>query len=278
MKMKKVYLLVLMTIPFLFINCADDKTEPSNGVLTIKMTDAPFPLELVAEAKITISRIEVRKKDSLSNESPYQILSEVEKQYDLVKLVNGLTETLVEVDIPAGSYDLVRLYVKEAVVKLTDGRAFDLKVPSGSQSGIKVFVKPAIEVAGGLSSDLLLDFNLSKSFVPTGNINAASGITGFNFKPVIKAVNISTSGTLMGVVNDTISNPIKGAEISIYAADTLNTSTFTDTLGNYTVLGLLEGAYKVKAEATGFITEEAMTEIVKGNNTTLDFSLVPQEQ
>lgn len=278
MKMRNVFLFVIMAIPFLFINCADDKTEASNGVLSIKMTDAPFPLELVAEAKITISRIEVRKKDSLSNESPYLIVSEAEKQYDLVKLVNGVTETLVEIDIPVGSYDLVRLYVKDAIVKLTDGREFDLKVPSGAQTGIKVFVKPAIEVAGGLSSDLLLDFNLSRSFVPTGNMNAPSGITGFNFKPVIKAVNISTSGTLMGVVNDTISNPIKDAEISIYAADTLNTSTFTDSMGNYTVLGLLEGDYKVKAEAAGFIGDEAMTEIVKGNNTTLDFSLVPEAQ
>ncbi|MCK5441481.1 MAG: carboxypeptidase regulatory-like domain-containing protein, partial [Maribacter sp.] len=160
----------------------------------------------------------------------------------------------------------------------TDGTTFDLTVPSGEQTGIKVFIKPGLVVEGGLTADLLLDFDVSKSFVPKGNINDFAGITGFNFKPVIKASNKSTAGTLSGVVTtiqEEAAIGLEGAQIAVFAADTLNTTTFTDETGAYMVLGLDAGSYDVEVELEGYEMQTGEgIEIIAANKTIQDFELV----
>ena len=115
-----------------------------------------------------------------------------------------------------------------------------LDAPSGSQSGIKIFIKPELSVSGGLTSDLLLDFDVSSSFVQKSD--------GFNFKPVIKASNLSIAGTLLGTITtieqDTIVG-VDGAQVAVFIADTLNTTTFSDVDGGYTLMGLEAGSYTV---------------------------------
>ena len=160
---------------------------------------------------------------------------------------------------------------------LTDGRSFDLKVPSGEQTGIKVFIKPGITVVGGLSSDLLLDFDVSRSFVAKGNTKRVDGINGFNFKPVIKASNMSTAGSLTGKVTsleEEIQVALEGAQISILAADTLNTSGFSDMDGNYTIMGLEAGNYKAFAKLEGYFSSDTVdVTITAANRTVQDFIL-----
>ena len=72
-------------------------------------------------------------------------------------------------------------------------------------------------VDGGLTSELLLDFDLSKSFVMRGNLDKPSGIIGFIFKPVIKAVNNTTAGRLEGLVTDTAKIKIKEIKTGKFA-------------------------------------------------------------
>ena len=256
------------------------------GYISLKVTDAPFPHNMVSEANITITKVEARLKDkeetntSDANGSPFQLLYEGEIQMNLLELTNGVSQSLGEVEVPVGTYDLVRVYVKDANVILTDGRTFDLKVPSGGQTGIKVFLKPDLIVNEGFTNELLLDFDVYQSFVTKGNTNDVSGITGFNFKPVIKASNISVSGALSGTVStpiDEITTDLKGAQIAIMAADTLNTTTFTDASGQYMVQGLSGGSYKVIAELDGYQTKSVEeVAIVAGNETTQDFDLIKE--
>jgi len=169
------------------------------------------------------------------------------------------------------------LYVKGINVVLTDGTTYDLKVPSGEQTGIKVFVKPGLTVDGSLTADLLLDFDVSKSFVVKGSSNDLAGIAGFNFKPVIKASNLSTAGSLAGVVTtleeeDAVG--LEGAQVSVFAADTLNTTTFTDETGAYMVMGLLAGNYDVTVDREDYESQTAEDiEIVAANKVVHDFEL-----
>ncbi|MCL6265495.1 DUF4382 domain-containing protein [Flagellimonas myxillae] len=264
------------------------------GRLTVQLTDAPFPFELVAEANVTIFKVEARKSDDHEdedseagdendddmengNDSPFVVLMEDEIDVNLLELTNGTTEMLADIEVPVGTYDLVRVYVRGVNVVLTDGRVFDLKVPSGEQTGIKIFIKPGITVAGGLSADLLLDFDVSRSFIAKGNTKSVNGIHGFNFKPVIKACNISTAGSLTGLVStweDENEVPLEGAQISVWAADTLNTSGFTDADGKYTIMGLEAGTYKVFSALEGYINSDTLdVEIVVANKTIQDFQL-----
>lgn len=209
----------------------------------------------------------------------FVVLMEEDRDVNLINLTNGVTENLADIDVPAGSYDLIRIYVKGVNVVLKDGSIYDLKVPSGEQTGIKVFIKPSIVVSGELSSDLLLDFDVSRSFIAKGNIKSISGINGFNFKPVIKACNISTAGTLSGLVSTLEGEEaigLEGALVSVFAADTLNTTTFSDATGNYTIMGLMPSSYDVMVDLDGYETQiiEEVT-IVAGNKIIQDFDLVP---
>lgn len=272
-----------------FIGCTDSNDESEKmGKMSIRLTDAPFPHDLVAEANVTIFKIDARNiamesdtetEGEMADEtgSPFTVLMEQEIEVNLLDLTNGITETLVDTEVPNGTYDLVRVYVKGINVVLTDGTTYDLKVPSGEQTGIKVFIKPGITVAGNLSADLLLDFDVSKSFIAKGNIKDLAGITGFNFKPVIKACNLSTAGSLAGMVTtlqEEVAVGLEGAQVSIFAADTLNTTTFTDETGAYMVMGLLSGDYDVTVELAGYDAQSVEDiEIVAGNKTVQDFEL-----
>ncbi len=289
MKIKFLYSFIILAVLF-FSGCSEDlSTESNMGRLTVQLTDAPFPYDLISEANVTIFKIEARYKgDSMEgdgntedNGNSFIVLMEEERDFNLLNLTNGITETLVDIDVPVGSYDLIRIYVKGVNVVLIDGSTFDLKVPSGEQTGIKVFIKPSIVVSGELSSDLLLDFDVGRSFIPKGNIKNITGINGFNFKPVIKASNLSSAGTLSGLVSTMTEAGIIGLEnatVSVFETGTLDPIMTAATYenGNYTVMGLNAGSYNVMVELEGYESQtvEEVT-IVAGNKIFQDFDLVP---
>lgn len=287
--MKTKFFTSFFIISLIFLlGCSEDlNNETSTGRLTVQLTDAPFPYDLISEANVTIFKVDARYKgDSMEGDennkeegNSFVVLMEEDRDVNLINLTNGITENLADIDVPAGSYDLIRIYVKGVNVVLKDGSIYDLKVPSGEQTGIKVFIKPSIVVSGELSSDLLLDFDVSRSFIAKGNIKSISGINGFNFKPVIKACNISTAGTLSGLVSTLEGEEaigLEGALVSVFAADTLNTTTFSDATGNYTIMGLMPSSYDVMVDLDGYETQiiEEVT-IVAGNKIIQDFDLVP---
>lgn len=294
--MKTKFSLFLLVLFGLFLwNCTDDTTSSDTGRLRVQLTDAPFPFDLIDEANVTLYKIEARytsdeddmdsemdsEMDDGDDEYSFITLFDGEKEINLLDLTNGVTENLVDMEVPVGEYDMFRVYVKGVNVVLNDSTrtTFDLKVPSGSQSGIKVFIDPPLVVAGGLTADLLLDFDVSRSFVARGNPRK-EGFNGFNFKPVIKASNLTTAGTLAGMVFSTMEDEsqmvLPDAQVAIFAADTLNTTTATDAEGKYMVMGLVAGTYDVEVQLDGYETQLAEDVIiVAGNKTQQDFELVP---
>ncbi len=276
--MKKIFgtlIIVIGLISFMFFGCQKNLDYNGTGKLFVSLTDAPFDIDLVESATVTIIKIEVRKKDN-DGGHPFLTIMEDTIEVDLMDLRNGITAGLVEAEVPAGEYDLVRLYVDKASISLIDHGMFDMKVPSGSQTGIKVFIHPAVVVEGGLSAELLLDIDVSKSFVLKGNIHTPAGIKGFNFKPVIRAVNNTTAGRVVGSVTDTANAVVKSAEVWL-ETDTVYATTIADTLGKYAIIGIPEGIYTIFATRENFdtVTFPDIT-ITRGNATTQDFKLTPQ--
>lgn len=287
----KVFLYAMSILSLVFVACSNDSNSGANadtmGRLTLQLTDAPFPFDMVAEANVTVFKIDARlassededvEGDSEEDGYPFVTLMEEEIPVNLLDLTNGVTEELADLEVPAGTYDLIRVYVKGVNMVLTDDRTFDLDVPSGEQTGIKIFIDPALTVAGGLSSDLLLDFDVSRSFVAKGNTKSVDGINGFNFKPVIKVSNLSTAGTLSGTVTTMDGETVVALENAQVSVMDLNeepvTSGASDVDGAYAIMGLEAGTYKVFSSMNGFVNSDTVeVEIVAANKTIQDFVL-----
>jgi len=272
LKYKLSYIFIILSL-FFFSSCNDSSiSNDSTGYLIVKVTDGPFPIDLIDSANVIIDRIEIRKANEI-DDNPYITISEDTLIYNLVDLQNGVTSDLPEIEIPVGSYDLVRFYIAEASVVLNDGQKFNLVVPSGMQTGIKLFIDPAIDVAGGLTSELIIDFDLDRSFKIQGNPDTPAGIKGFHFSPVIRAVNNSTAGRLAGTVTDKSLNALEGVRVWVEQQDSVIASGFTEN-GNYSLIGLPAGVYSAFAEKAGYdkLSLDNII-IVPGNQTTQDFAL-----
>lgn len=249
------------------------KTNDSSGKLVVKITDDPFNISYVESATVTITKIEIRKAGENEGDA-FILLSENPVTLDILKLRNGVTEELLNLEIPSGKYDLIRLYVDQASLKIKDQPVpFNVKVPSGKQTGIKIFISPSLNIEGGLTSELLLDFDLSRSFVMRGNLAHSAGVNGFIFKPVIRATNNSTAGRIEGVVTDTSEVKIVNAKIWV-KQDTIMSTAFTDISGNYAFIGVPAGTYSIFATKENFDTV-AYTgiKVIEGNRTIRNFIL-----
>lgn len=282
MKNLKLILGIFAVLGILFsTGCKDlDDVNDQKGNLVIKLTDAPFPVAMIDAATVFINKVEIRKAcECDEEESPFVVLAEFDppEEFNLLELRNGVTADLVETEIEAGDYDLIRLYVDHAGLKVKDGEDYLLKVPSGAQTGIKIFMEPALQVAGGLSTDVLLDVNVDSSFILKGNMNSPAGIKGFNFKPVIRAVNNTTAGSVAGVVTNS-DTAIHNASVRIEQEEVITTA-YTDEEGYYAIPGIPAGLYTLSATYEGFetVTVEGL-EVVAGNLTVQDFILTPLEE
>jgi hypothetical protein len=285
MKNLKLILGILSVLGILFATaCQDmDNTNDQQGNLVIKLTDAPFPIDMIEAATVNITKVEIRKR-SEGNEEEYPFITVLGEsmEFNLLDLRNGITADLVDTVIEAGNYDLIRVYVDQAGIVVIGEEPYNLKVPSGPQTGIKIFVEPSLRVVGGLTTEVLLDFNVEKSFILKGNMDSPAGIKGFNFKPVIRAVNNTTAGTVDGMVmnSDTALEFAYVLMEQVVEQDTFEiTSASTDEAGYYAMPGIPAGFYNMSATLAGFdtVTFEGV-EVVEGNLTVQNFVLTKLEE
>lgn len=285
-KMKTKLILMLGLIVGFAVSCTNDedlsKNPDGKGTVSFLVTDAPFPTDLVAEANVTIDKIEIRKADESEGEdsegSTFVIVSEETMEFNLLDLRNGVTAELTNVELDAGSYDQIRLHVVDASVVLSDeaSTTFDLKIPSGSSSGLKIKIKDGLIVQDGGFSTVLLDFDVSQSFVVQGNPLTNAGIKGFIFKPVIRAVVEEATGSIEGHITVGDSLAIGNATVEFYEMDSLITSALTDSTGFYAAIGLSLGVYDLKVLADGYGEEEEEDVAVTSTNAVVvDFDLIP---
>lgn len=283
---------------FLFAGCnMDENVLPENkGRINVHLTDSPFPIKLINSALVTIDKVEIRKRletDLNGTSDTFIVLSEEEMQINLLELTNGITEEIATADLEPGTYDQIRLHVVDATILLNDGTTFDLKVPSGYTSGLKIKIKPAIYLGEGQTSDVLLDFDVSKSFVVKGKIGGH--INGFNFKPVVRAVYMGAAGRIEGNVSDITGTVLENAMVKALKPDdemenesndgleesddeenddSHIVSSFSDVAGNYKLIGLPEGIYSVVCELEGYENDTIKdVTVTAGNATTVNFQL-----
>lgn len=188
--------------------CSDDAgpTDASLSRVQILLTDAPS--EYIAQADIWISRVylmpgamdedEATEGEEGEGEeaAAIDLFNDAEnpRQYDLLMLRDGLAADLTDLtDVPEGTYGKLRLVVDRATVTLVDGVSFrdgsdtaELKVPSGSKSGLKVKLSDFIVADGGTTTIVTVDFDVDQNFKLQGNPASAGGLHGVLFTPSLK--------------------------------------------------------------------------------------------
>ena len=103
----------LLSVVILAITGCQKTDKDGTGRLLVHITDAPFPIDLIDEANVTVTKVEVRN-DGESDENSFITIYEGSKDFNLLELRNGEMEELVDVEIPVGSYNLIRIYVEKA--------------------------------------------------------------------------------------------------------------------------------------------------------------------
>ena len=274
-----------LALAVLLAACGGGGGGSATGILSLTATDAPIDHSMVEEALIRVDL--VRAHSSASGESGFKEIYDGDPiELDLLDLRNGVVQELGEAEVPAGDYRQVRLRVASAELRLTNGREYStsdgsLHLTSQGTSGFKVFIDPPVRVLGGARTELLLDIDLTKTFLPVpadDPMNADS----FQLHPVIRAANVAETGEVRGLVlaEDPPGAPTPVADATVYLLlpgepDPANhvASTVTETDGAYAFLGVQPGHYDVAATGGGLAGRTDAVEVAAGNVSIVDVVL-----
>jgi hypothetical protein len=171
----------------------------------------------------------------------------------------------------------------------------DLFVPSGAQTGIKLNLhvadedaddEGALEIVSG-ETILVLDFDVSRSFVIQGNPLTPAGIHSVLFTPTIRVAALDAAGSIEGTVTTALQNvSVEGLTVTAEPLDegtlegyqTSTATTTTDEDGVYTLHFLVPGTYTVTVTTpTGLTTAPVEIEVEVGLGETvedIDFAVV----
>ena len=242
MKLIRYFALYTMVFCAGLLACDGDggSSNGTSGTVSMSLTDSATDDYLAVY--VTIADVQICRNDSGDPDAECGWKSlEAEnggslqnKTYNLLDLVNGVTEAIGSKQFAAGRYNQIRLMVGDSAelennilgaphpyanyVILNDGSntAEELKIPSGFQTGIKL-VHP-FEVIGDQVKELVLDFDADRSVVKAGNSGK------YILKPTVKVLETENKIGVYGVVTDDSETPapIGNARVSAQISDGLS--------------------------------------------------------
>ena len=193
----RTFVLSLTALLPLVAGC-DLLSSEGDARIQVQLTDAPS--DYVESAEVWISRVYLPGPGSDPAEAQgnpgVDLFNDPENPFsvDLLLLQDGLVATLTEpVSVEEGNYNNLRIIVDSAFVTLKERATFKdgtsttvLFVPAGSQAGIKVQLTEAITAEAGVTTVVLVDFDVNQNFVLQGNPESPNGIQGMLFTPTLK--------------------------------------------------------------------------------------------
>jgi hypothetical protein len=217
--------------------CSKDDTPQSSsgssGQIKMYMTDAPGTFDAV---NIVVMSVEVHAAGSDSTAGWFTV-NNTPHIYNLLDLANGRDTVVGTATLAAGTYTQIRLIIGSGSNVVIAGIPFNLEIPSGMQTGLKL--NHPFTISANVTYELTLDFNAERSITLTGNGT-------YRLNPVIRVQSNDNAGTISGTVFQT------GARATVWTnvgGDTVSTT--ADTLnGSFKLSALPEGAYSIKFSAT----------------------------
>jgi len=177
-------LTLLLFIAFFLNGCLD--TDEEQNTVSLRVIDTSYNLakELTLDAEdysainVSIIRIEITGDDAVIILEDY---AGAPFSINLLDLGSAGILVVDAAEIPLGTYNQIRLILdapeeqNQAPVNpasfLTvegDETEYSIFVPSGAQTGLKINLKPHIELVGGSSFEIVFDFNSENTIKKTG--------------------------------------------------------------------------------------------------------------
>lgn len=247
--MKRIAGFLLLSV--FWLACSDDQ---QTARLEVRLTDAPGDYE---EVNIDIQSVEVHTEGGDQN-SGWRTLDVESGVYNILELTNGLDTLLATAELPAGRISQIRLILGDENTVKVGGETKALSTPSAQQSGLKLNLQA--DLTEGITYTITLDFDAARSIVAKGNGT-------YSLKPVIRAIETATSGSIKGTVEPAESAP---AVFAIIGTDTVATA-YTDEMGKFMLRSLPAGSYTVSFDPKeGFVPkQEESVSVSLGNVTDL---------
>ncbi len=255
--MKRTLIVLPVLLLFTFFGCSkNNPTSPQsgNGEMKMYMVDSPANFDAVF---INVTEVDVQSATS-DTASGWHIINSTPHMYELLSLRNGISAVLGDTMLPAGHYTQIRLILGAGSYVVINGNNYDLTIPSGSQTGIKLTNE--FDIQANATYQLTLDFDANKSIVQTG-------IGKYILKPTIRLVSTVTSGTISGAVL-----PLTANAIIWTVANSDTVTAYADAVsGYYKLMALPAGTYSLNIQAsdTTIFRDTTISNIVvtSGQNT-----------
>jgi uncharacterized protein YjdB len=224
-------------------------------LITVRLTDAPFPYDSLHSVTIYVVRIEANTAQDTTGAGQWVLITEPRKSFDLLALQQGTTALLGAGEMPAGQYHAVRMTIDSSLSSITwnDAAQHPARVNWHGWSSIYASIEYPVNVAtqGG---DVVLDFDVGRSFQYN-----YYGTNEFDFTPNLRAINSAAAGAIAGRVTQDSGGtqiPVPNAQVSVFATypgqpdsiGYLEATGRSDQAGHYKVGFLPPGSYFVRIE------------------------------
>lgn len=238
-------------------SCYQDDTTGSSPqsvrpLITVRLTDAPFPYDSLHSVNIYVVRIEANTASDTSGGGQWVLITEPRKAFDLLALQQGATAILGHGEMAAGQYHAVRMTIDttQSSVTWNDAAQHPAQVNWHGWSTIYALVEYPVDVPNQ-GADIVLDFDIGRSFLFNFYGNYV-----FDFTPNLRAINSAAAGAIAGVVTDGSTQPVPNAQVSVFgtspgqpdSAGYLEATGRSDSSGRYRVAFLPPGSYVVRIE------------------------------
>ena len=255
--LKKLVLLTLLVSVFA-ISCKKDGEgdEEKQGDVTVQLTDAPFPFEFVAEANISIAKVELKNSEG-NYITVFEASGGTSVTYNLLDYSNGETANVDTNKLDIGTYTHAKITFAGATVKMNgsiyEGEGEDTifsDLGASTEGSYEYEILPALVVEEGETSNVLIDIDVNGSFsfssggLPFGDwINFITQITSCSFNPEVRVCDLDHTGVITGEV--TVSGEeAENANVTI-TKDGKILASHTKSDGSYTFIGVSSGTYQV---------------------------------
>lgn len=258
------------------------------GSLSVFLTDSST--DEYQAVYVTVALVDVQQNEG----DAWITVAEPNQTYNLLELVNGVRENLGAEPLASGHYTQMRLIIGEQqdagvnllnqphpyanyVIDQDDDEVHELKVPSGTQTGLKIV--NGFDINENQTTELVLDFDALRSVVKAGNSGQ------YLLKPTVKVLYVIDYALVNGTVTDTAVTPaaLPGSLVMAQTADgaaadvkdqvIIETGTVADESGGYT-LTLPAGGYNLVAAKDGYHPDCTAVSLLEDSTTTVDFQLI----